>query len=262
MAKEGRFAKKKKKSFAWLWVLLVLLLLGGLGWFFLSDMEFPQISAGQNQTEFSTEGEKPQDTTAFAETEAVSVPPQSEPEGTTQPLEFVLTDPYKEVLNRYRLAIDEKWQFMECENNQISYMIMFHGNLDRLGYYLCDLDENGTAELIVSDGNVIYDLYTMVDGKVIWVVTGGERNSYNLCEDGLISNYAASSAASHAINFFRLEGEELVLVQGLTFEGSNEGNTWTLVTEGKAASEEIPEAQVNMIVASHKHIPITTTPMP
>lgn len=250
MAKQGRFAKKKKKSFAWLWILLVLLLLGGLGWFFLSGIDAHEASKPQNET------------TAPSATSSADVPePENTVPETTEPPVYALTPSYEMVLSRYHQALAEDWEFIECEDNQISYMVMFLENLDRLGYYLADLDNNGTPELIISDGNVIYDLYTDMGGQAVWILSGGERNAYNLCEDGLISNNGSGGAASHMWKFYRLEGDKLVLVQGVTFEGSSEGSTWKL-TEGNDEPTIITEVQANIIIASHRHIPIAVTPIP
>jgi hypothetical protein len=268
MAKQGRFVKKKKKSFGWLWILLVLLILGGLGWFFLSDVDFPNAGKPQNETTApsgltstdvaATDASTPIEDNTQPQNTKPTAPAAPE---TTVPESFELTSVYEKVLNRYHQALEENWEFMECEENQISYMVMFLENLDRLGYYLTDLDSNDVPELIVSDGNVIYDLYTEVDGQALWILSGGERNAYNLCQDGLIANDGSGGAASHVWNFYRLEGNALVLVEALTFEGSPDGVSWKHA-EGDGEAQDITEVQATNIIASHRHMPISIIPIP
>ena len=65
-----------------------------------------------------------------------------------------------------------------------------------LGYALMDLDGNGNKELIITDGNVIYDLYILLDDGPGHLLSSWERNAYYLCDGNAIQNVGSNSAAS------------------------------------------------------------------
>ena len=63
--------------------------------------------------------------------------------------------------------------------------------LDDVGYYFCDLNNDGTPELIMGSvepayaewPDIAYDVYASVDGEIIHLATSWERNRYYLCPD-------------------------------------------------------------------------------
>ena len=63
--------------------------------------------------------------------------------------------------------------------------------LDDVGYYFCDLNGDGTPELIIGSvklmyaewPDIAYDVYASVDGEIIHLATSWERNRYYLCSD-------------------------------------------------------------------------------
>ncbi len=92
-----------------------------------------------------------------------------------------------------------------------------------LGYLLRDLDGNGVEELIFGEnGNdawngVVYDLYTIVDGNVVHVFSGGSRCRYLFCENGCIANEGSSSAFESEYAYYTYRGTELTLVEAVIF---------------------------------------------
>lgn len=77
---------------------------------------------------------------------------------------------------------------------RISYLWYFYPvqSLSDAGYMLIDLNDDSVLELITSiallaeEGGfagLIYDLYTIMDGKVIWLASSDERDRYYLCAD-------------------------------------------------------------------------------
>ena len=74
--------------------------------------------------------------------------------------------------------------------------------LNSIAYCVVDINNDGVKELVICDprwslpGNVrILDMYTMVDDKVVKVITGWSRNRYYLLDDGYIYNEGSSGAA-------------------------------------------------------------------
>lgn len=98
---------------------------------------------------------------------------------------------YKEVLDQYCDYATNGWD----ENGEESYMFWHNSDgpmgLDDVGYYICDLNNDGTPELIMGSvdptyaewPDIAYDVYASVDGEIIHLATSWERNRYYLCPD-------------------------------------------------------------------------------
>ena len=139
---------------------------------------------------------------------------------------------------------------------------MFHEDLSRLGYHTPDLDHDGVRELIISDGGVIFDLYTLQGDELVWLLTGGERNSYQLCMDGYIFNHGAISAASFCEDVYYVKNGQLVLKEGLLFDDMNETSKWMRSGEGIEGYEPITPAQAQETISTYRKVAIPITPFP
>ncbi len=115
------------------------------------------------------------------------------------------------ILETYRTAIQDGWDREKCESADISCLVTLLSTADQLGYALTDWHQDGVMELVISDGNVIFDLYCIEDGTMHHVITGEERNSYVLCENNCIRNVASNSAADTSFCFYELKGHHLLL---------------------------------------------------
>ena len=62
------------------------------------------------------------------------------------------------------------------------------------------------------EGDIIFNLYTLSDGKPVLVFESFARNSYSLMEDGRFFYHGSSSAASSAFGLFSLPASETQLV--------------------------------------------------
>ena len=81
----------------------------------------------------------------------------------------------------------------------------FIGYSSHVGYAIEDLDGDGTAELVIEgmgtedfSNGVLYDLYTLVNGKPVQIACSSARNRYYLRGDGRILN-EGSSGAGHSV---------------------------------------------------------------
>ena len=140
---------------------------------------------------------------AFANTFDLSLAPrtQNAPVETTAPTESgtAIPEAYQPVIAKYVTALTEHWGGEACSNADISILVSYATSPSELGYALLDLDNDGTDELIIANDaerQVIYDLYSLVDGKLVHVFTGWDRNSYELREGYRILNIGSNGAAS------------------------------------------------------------------
>lgn len=236
-AKGGRYlAPKSREGKGGLIVLLpVLCLVGCILWFLCSapeqhDEALPSMSA----------------TTLHEETTVPST--DADP----------LAD-YRYIFELYRRAVSEKWDFIACEENRICYMIMFQEDLSKLGYYLIDLNKDGQRELIISDGEVIYDLYASVHGDVLWVLSGGERNSYRLTADNKILNRGSNCAASFVYNLHSWDGTKAVNECSIFFDATQE-EPWVITRNEQ--QDVVTESEAMALIESYQVIPIPLEPIP
>ncbi len=126
---------------------------------------------------------------------------------TTAPVDTIKSDEnsYKEILDKYYVAMSEKWDAESVTASSINYMCVYAGEGDYLadtGYYITDIDGNGISELIIgftSDNpdvkNMVFEVYTLVDGSPESILTGWERNRYYLRSDNKFANESSSGAA-------------------------------------------------------------------
>lgn len=130
------------------------------------------------------------------------------------------------------------------EEELFSSVFYKHGDYETLGYLIKDIDGNGIDELIFGantdgwdDGSwdgIIYDIYTIVNGEVVHVLSGWERNRYYLCENGCIANEGSSSAFESNYNYYTYNGTELTLVESvLYYSFHDEEHPWFYSTENE-----------------------------
>ena len=141
-----------------------------------------------------------------------------------------MPEAYQLVINKDITAITEGWGWAEGENTGICPMISNVSSLSDLGYALMDLDGDGTEELIIADNGqrqVIYDLYSLVNGQLVHILSGGERNSYELRENSVILNVGSNGAASTDYVFYRVSGGQLVQDTLIRFDAmADENHPW------------------------------------
>ena len=166
---------------------------------------------------------------AFANTFDLSLAPRTRnaPVETTAPTESgtAIPEAYQPVIAKYVTALTEHWGGEACSNADISLLVSYVTSPSELGYALLDLDNDGTDELIIANDaerQVIYDLYSLVDGKLVHVFTGWDRNSYELREGFRILNIGSNGAASADYVYCHLSNGQLVTDSLIRFDAATD----------------------------------------
>ena len=166
---------------------------------------------------------------ALANTFDLSLAPRTRnaPVETTAPTErgTAIPEAYQPVIAKYVTALTEHWGGEACSNADISLLVSYATSPSELGYALLDLDNDGTDELVIANDaerQVIYDLYSLVDGKLVHVFTGWDRNSYELREDFRILNIGSNGAASADYVYCHLSNGQLVTDSLIRFDAATD----------------------------------------
>lgn len=123
---------------------------------------------------------------------------------------------YKEYMDEFKKYMFN-YQYAEDENitdkMDISYLYIYDENIAETNckYALIDLNNDGVKELLMyvdSENkdyeNIIYDIYTIVDNKLVHVLSSAERDRYMLYNDGIIYEEGASSAFESIEAYYKL----------------------------------------------------------
>ena len=155
------------------------------------------------------QAEQPPQTQATQPTETAQ---GSEPaESAAAPAEPMIPEEYDALLTALTTAFPNVSSLAEYPG--LSYMYDGHTSLTELGYAYADVDGDGTAELLIKslESPFIYDAFTVIDGELVQLFSGGEHISYRLYEGGLIENQWSESASCKGTNYYRMEKGTLVL---------------------------------------------------
>ena len=138
-------------------------------------------------------------------------------------------DLYKDILKKHITAINEKWDSIKLEQEEMSYMYNVLAQdgknvLDKVGYIYYDLNADGIDELLIGEiakgawKGVIYDIYTMVDRQPKHVISGGSRNRYFVCDDSFICNEYSSGAMENGVRVYILVENATELFPQVSFK--------------------------------------------
>ena len=171
---------------------------------------------------------------------------------------------YDEIIRKYYDGISAHWTMQEFSEKGLDYLACYVENVADFGYYLADVDQNGTEELLlgvlaeVTPGytGMFYDLYTMEDGKLAQIITSGERDRYYLCEDNTIANEGSGSAWTSSHAYYDLVGSQLYIKELVRFDAYyDENNPWFYSATGDWSdySSPITEEAANSIINSYEY---------
>ena len=131
---------------------------------------------------------------------------------------------YDELINS--VADGLKNGFTDEQKSKLDISEVFYSGDDTIGfgYYTKDLDGDGTEELLLCgyligfvDGiqGVIYDMYTIQDGKIVQVFNAAQRDQYYLCYNGMIACEESVGADYSTYAFYKYNKGKLDIVESL-----------------------------------------------
>lgn len=199
----------KRRRGSWIGPLAACLLVAVLGGFVLSFVA-------------SRQGVNP----AYAQptTEA------TQPTGATVPTEEAVQLPegiYRGTIAKYARARDEGWDRTMCVENGISMLTPIESAYEGLYYALFDLNGDDVEELIISeypyredtDTNFI-DIYTVLDGHVIQLMSLGDTDMRYLCEGGYVKDLSAPERGDYNVyvSFWEINQDGMFAQTGEVYE--------------------------------------------
>lgn len=133
---------------------------------------------------------------------------------------------YKEIVQKYYDGASAAWNISQFQENNLCYLAGYYSDINKLGYFLQDIDNNGTAELFIGaidDGTdsyegMFFDMYTLVNGRLSLVTTSGERDRYYLCKDNTIANEASGSAFLSLYHYYTYTDGQLNLKESVVLQ--------------------------------------------
>ena len=178
------------------------------------------------------------------------IPTQSEPQQLS----------YKPLAAKYVQAIAEHWDMDRCEEEDISYLVMFLDKPEDLSCSLVDLDGNGVEEMVVTDGNLIYDLYTCAGGEYVHILTGGERNTFTLTADNRIVNVGSGGASYTIYRMYLYYGTNLIPIELILCDASRDpAAPWFRGIDDPEYVTPISEKEAREIISMYPPVPIQSS---
>lgn len=156
---------------------------------------------------------------------------------------------YDEIIRKYYQGLMEGWTGEKYSENGLCYLAKYDAQVSDVGYYITDIDGNGTDELIIGNmtlegeyyEKMFYDLYTIVDDKPVLLSSSGERDRYYWCTDGTIAEYGSSSACESNWCYYRFENNKLTLKESVFYDAYyDENDPWFYTTNGSAKDYSMP----------------------
>lgn len=164
---------------------------------------------------------------------------------------------YKPLAAKYVQAIEEDWDMARLQEEDISYLIMFLDKPENLSCLIEDIDGNDVQEMIITDGNVIYDLYTIADGEYVHILSGAERDSYTLTVNNEIVNLSSGGAGHTIYRIYLYYGTNLIPMELIVCDASKDPTApWFRGIDDPEDVTPISEAEARDIIGMYPSAPI------
>ena len=177
---------------------------------------------------------------------------------------------YNEIVRKYYEGALAGWDISQFQENDLCYLAGYYSDINKLGYCLLDVDNDGTDELFIGTTEdegyegMFFDMYTLTDGKAELVTTSGERDRYYLCEDNTIANEGSSSAFLSVNYYYDYKSGKLSLQDGIVNDGElDPQNPWFYGTldNGEDSLEPISEGAADSIKSKYKYMKLPFSPL-
>lgn len=179
---------------------------------------------------------------------------------------------YLPVLEQYNTALLEQWSMQEYEAAGLCALCAYYTNPSQVGYWLEDVDYNGTEELLVGeteasggDEGMVFQLYALIGGAPVLIASSTENCRYYLCTDGSIAKEESGGAEYSVHAYYTADSDNavLALTEAVIYDGAQAGDTpWFYSRSGTEAMDLAPvfEEDALEIIASHEYEAIEYLP--
>ena len=142
---------------------------------------------------------------------------------------------YRSILMKYYTAVQENWDAARCEAADISPLITDYAHTSDWGYCLMDLDGNRVEELVLTDGEQVLDIFTVIQSEgaaaqhpeAVHLAMGWKTNRLYICEGNLILQEQEEDADHVAYLYYRLENNiDLVPVKAVIYGADAKNGPW------------------------------------
>lgn len=210
-------------------------------------------------------------TTAAADTQDTEASTAAGTEETTEASQAEGSiDVYKDVLDKYRTAVTEKWDYGTCMEQDICPLITNTdtgvASFDNIGAALIDMDHDGYNELIIGDptdtsGKSIYEVWTFDGNTTKKLISAQERRLLNVgymvsyMQDEnvyFISAMGSNSAAEFEYDYYTVSNGALQNIQSFISEAVSDTEvTWYQADSDSGSRNELDADTANGIVDSY-----------
>ena len=170
-----------------------------------------------------------------AQKQNIALVPVAQPGAETSPAPETDTDPlllYRPVLDKYLEAFGQDEADRYEELGLSSLCLEFAGNpLRSLGFALEDLDGDGAEELIIGTaqnevyyGTILFDLYSLENGKPVKLAESGKEHVVYDIGNGLLLGNSSSGSGHLEFTLYDI-GDSMRAVEKLSFD---ETHSWVL----------------------------------
>ena len=177
---------------------------------------------------------------------------------------------------QYDKLIDEMIEIQNSDKDEVKELLEGHNMSDMWyydstfkhgGFYLIDLDGDGTEEMLWGENGpgawagMIYDIYTIKDGELVKLCTGWGRNRYQLSTGNVIINEGSSGASNSCFGYYTCQNGELVLGKMVEYDEDliTDEVSYAEVDENFNVIKYISESEYDEVVNSYAGIPIEFT---
>ncbi len=171
---------------------------------------------------------------------------------------------YDAIIQNYISGFEAGWGSADFDEYGLCYLAAYLSGADGMGYYLTDLDGDGTEELLVGEKGekddeyaedaytgMFYEMYTLdADTEdAVCVAVSGERSRYYLCTDGTIGYEGSGGYNYFCTGHYQFNGSALEVLSFVLYDGNYDSenpyfysttDTWddysTPISESEAAA--------------------------
>lgn len=121
---------------------------------------------------------------------------------------------YAEILRQYDQVWTNKLSMEQYSEESLVNYLLYMGDWGadaQLVFSLTDLDGNGTEELMLGLAQAgdfekvsLLDLYTCAEGSAVRLLDAGERWSFQICENGILSENSSGGAAHNYQSYWKI----------------------------------------------------------